>query len=117
MFENQYPATFGNANFYRLKCGSAKLLNLPNKISLLRIICWTKILIYLNLKINKAKCGSILNNHDKTNKSSYYVKVGSDVNSKPCELQLVEKNLSNLKINNIILNYLTSLLKGSFKII
>jgi len=45
------------------------------------------------------------------------VKVGSDVNSKPCELQLVEKNLSNLKINNIILNYLTSLLKGSFKII
>jgi len=29
----------------------------------------------------KAKCGSILNNDDKTNKSSCLVKVGSDVNT------------------------------------
>ena len=63
----------------------------------------------------KAKCGSILNNDDKTNKC--LVKVGSDVNTKPCGLQLMGKNPTNLKINNIILNYLTSLLKGSFKII
>ena len=65
----------------------------------------------------KAKCGSILNNDDKTNKSSCLVKVGSGVKTKPCGLQLVGKNLTNLKVNNIILNYLTSLLKGSFKII
>jgi len=56
---------------------------------------------------------------DKTNKSLYLVKVGSDVKTKPCGLQLVGKNLTNLKIglNNIILNYLISLPKGSFKII
>jgi len=67
----------------------------------------------------KAKCDSILNNYDKTNKSSWQVKVGSDtgINTKPCGLQLMGKNPTNLKINNIILNYLTSLLKGSFKII
>ena len=66
----------------------------------------------------KAKCGSILNNDDKTNKSSCLVKVGSDVNTKLRGLQLVGKNPTNLKVNNIILNYLTSLLKGlHFKII
>jgi len=37
------------------------------------------------------------------------VKVGSDVKTKPCELQLVGKNPTNLKVhNNIILNYLIS---------
>ena len=61
----------------------------------------------------KAKFGSILNNDDKTNKSSCLVKV----NTKPCELQLVGKNLTELKVNNIMLNYLISLPKGSFKII
>ena len=35
---------------------------------------------------------------DKTNKSSCLVKVGSDVNTKPCGLQLVGKNPTNLKI-------------------
>jgi len=65
----------------------------------------------------KAQCGSILNNDDKTNKSSCLVKVESDVrpNTKPCGLQVVEKNPTNLKANNIILNYLSSLLKGSLK--
>ena len=65
----------------------------------------------------KSKCGSILNNDDKTNKSSCLVNVGSDVSTKPCGLQLAGKNPTNLKVNNIILNYLTSLLKVSFKII
>jgi len=64
----------------------------------------------------KAKCGSILNN-DETNKSSCLVKVESDVNTKPCGLQVVGKNPTNLKVKNIILNYLTSLLIGSLKII
>jgi len=56
---------------------------------------------------------------DKTNKSSHLVKVGSDVKTKPCGLQLIGKNPANLKIglNNIILNYLISLPKISFKII
>jgi len=64
----------------------------------------------------KAKCGSILNNDDKTNKSSCLVKVGSCVKTKPYGLlQLVGKNQTNLKVNNIILNY--SLLNGSLKII
>ena len=63
------------------------------------------------------KCGSILNNDDKTNKSSCLVKVESDINTKPCGLQVVGKNPTNLKVNNIVLNYLTSLLKGSLKII
>ena len=53
---------------------------------------------------------------DKTNKSSCLVKVGSDVQTKPCGLQLVGKNPTDLKINNIILNYLISLPKGSFRI-
>jgi len=65
----------------------------------------------------KAKCGSILNNYDKTNKSSCLVKVESDVNTKPFGLQVVGKNPTNLKVNKIILNYLTNLLKGSLKII
>jgi len=43
------------------------------------------------------------------------VKVGSDVKTKPCGLQLVGKNPTNLKINNIILSYLISLPKGSLK--
>ena len=56
---------------------------------------------------------------DKMNKSSCLVKVGSDVKTKPCGLQRVGKNPTNLKLglNNIILNYLTSLPKGSFKVI
>ena len=56
---------------------------------------------------------------DKTNKSSYLVRVGSDVKTKSCGLQLVGKNPTNLEIglNNTILNYLISLPKGSFKII
>ena len=58
--------------------------------------------------------GPILNNDDK---SSCLVKVGSDVSTKPCGLQLVGKNPTNRKVNNIILNYLISLPKGSFKII
>ena len=64
----------------------------------------------------KVKCGSILNRLMMMNSS--LVKVGSDVNTKPCGLQLVGKNPTNLKVKNIILNVeLTSLLKGSFKII
>ena len=54
---------------------------------------------------------------DKTNKSSCLVKVGSDVSTKPCGLQLVGKNPTNVNENNIILNYLISFLKGSLKII
>ena len=40
---------------------------------------------------------------DKTNKTLYLVKVGSDAKTKPCGLQLVGKNVTNLKIglNNI----------------
>ena len=49
----------------------------------------------------KSKCGSILNNDDKTNKSSCLVKVGSDVSTKPCGLQLVGKNPTNLKVNKL----------------
>ena len=49
---------------------------------------------------------------DKTNKSSCLGKVESDVNTKPCGLQFVGKNPTNLKINNIILNYLISLPKA-----
>ena len=58
----------------------------------------------------KAQCGSILNNDDKMNKSSCLVKVGSGVKTKPCGLQIVGKNPTNPMVNNIILNYLTSLL-------
>ena len=61
-----------------------------------------------------SKCGSILNNDDKTNKSLCLVKVGSDVNTKPCELQLLGENPPNLKVNNIMLNCLISLPKGRF---
>ena len=48
-----------------------------------------------------SKCGIILNNDDKTNKSSCLVKVGSDVSTKPCGLQLVGKNPTNLKVNKL----------------
>jgi len=47
------------------------------------------------------KCGSILNNDDKTNKSSCLVKVGSDVSNKPCGLQFMGKNPTNLKVNKL----------------
>ena len=52
---------------------------------------------------------------DKTNKSACLVKVGSDVNTKPCGLQLMGKNPTNLKVNNITFNYLISLPKGVLK--
>jgi len=74
----------------------------------------------------KAKCDSILSRPMIIicfiiilNKSSCLVKVGSDATTKPCGLQLVGRNPTNLKTNNIrpILNYLISLPKGSFKII
>jgi len=50
-------------------------------------------------------------------KSLCLVKVGSDVKTKPCGLQLVGKNPTVLRQITIILNYLISLHKGSFKII
>jgi len=46
----------------------------------------------------EGKCGSILNNDDKTNKSSCLVNVGSGVKTKPCGQQLVRKNSTNLKV-------------------
>jgi len=45
--------------------------------------------------------GPILNNDDK---SSCLEKVGSDVSTKPCGLQLVGKKSTNHKVNNIITN-------------
>jgi len=91
----QYPATSVNANFYRLLVPGCKICLIKMSLSRIRLLAGREL---------ESEVWQYFIYDDKTNKSSCLVKVGSDVNTKPCGLQLVRRNPTNLKVNNIILN-------------